>query len=124
MNVRDGSSVTDHEDLRMAGHAKILLDTHAAGAIRLRLEPLAGLRRRHPRGPDHRLAGDALAGYDDAIGVDMIHAVSEPNLDAELLEPTLRRRRQRLGKRREHTVPHIDQDDPRRRGIDPPELRS
>src|SRR2546422_504074 len=51
-------------------------------------------------------------------------AVTEANLDAELLEPTLRRRRQLLGKGREHTVPHVDEDDPRRRGIDPPKLRS
>ena len=34
--------IADDEDLGMAGHAEIWLDTHAAGAIRRRLQPLAG----------------------------------------------------------------------------------
>src|SRR2546422_8033147 len=68
--------VTDHEDLRMAWHAEIRLDTHAPRPIRLRLEPLAGGRRRHPRRPDDRPAGDALARHDDAVDVDVLHAVT------------------------------------------------
>src|SRR5215813_2675512 len=117
-------SITEHEDLGVTCHGEIRLHADAAGAIRRRLEPRAGGRRRHPRGPDHGLTGDALATHDDAVGVDMVHAVTEPNLDAELLEPTPRRRRQFLGKRREDTAPGVDEDDPRRRWIDSPELRS
>jgi hypothetical protein len=108
----------------MIFHGKIRLHAHTAGAIRCGLEPLAGRRRRHPRGPDNGTAGDVFAGHAHAIGVDMIDAVAEPNLDTELLKPTHRRRGERLGKRPEHPLSRVDEDDPRRRRIDPSKLRS
>src|SRR5499425_101755 len=52
--------IPDDEDLRVARHADIRLDANAARAIRRRLQPLAGGRGGHPRGPDHSLAHDAL----------------------------------------------------------------
>ena len=95
--------ITDHEDLGMARDAEILLDAHAARAVHRRLEPFACGRRRDPRRPDHRLARNALARHDDAVGVDVLHTVTQPNLDAKLVQPRPRRRRQAPGERAEDT---------------------
>jgi hypothetical protein len=48
-----------------------------------------------------------------ALGVDMVHAVTEPHFDADLLESTRCGRGERLGKRCEHTLACVDEDDPR-----------
>src|SRR5262250_3236023 len=82
--------VADDEDLRMTADGQVRLHADAAGVIRCRLEPLARRGGRHARRPDHGLAGDALTGYGRAVGVDMVHALTEPHLDAELFEATLR----------------------------------
>src|SRR5712691_5489421 len=71
-------------------YGEVRLDAHSPGTVRLHLQPLARGRGRHARGPDHRLARGALARHGDAVFVDLIHAVSQPDLHAQLLEPLLR----------------------------------
>src|SRR5262249_53831851 len=89
----EGRRVADHEDLWMTGHGEIRLDADPAGAVRRRLEPLARRRRRDAGGPDHGPGRDALAAHQAATGVDTVNAATEPHLDAERLEATLRRGR-------------------------------
>src|SRR5215510_15431123 len=108
----------------MPRHPEIRLDADAPGAIRRRLQPLAGGRGSHTRGPDHSLARDALAADDDAVGVDQVDAVTQPNLYPELLQPCPRGRRQAFGEGTEDARGHVDQDDSRLGGIDAPKLRS
>ena len=73
----------------MARNRKIFFHSHTARTIGCGVQPLACWRRRDARGPDHRLAGDALAGNDDAVLVDFVHSLPEPYLDAQSLEPLL-----------------------------------
>ena len=84
----------------MAGYCEILFHTHSAGTIRLDAEPLARRGRAHARRPNHGFTGDAFPCYDDAVGVDLINTVSEPDLDTQAFEPLLCRTGKFLTKRR------------------------
>jgi hypothetical protein len=47
------------------------------------------LGRRDSGSPDHRSAGNPLAGDNDTVIVDMIGPMSQPHLHSQLLEPLL-----------------------------------
>src|SRR5215469_16710444 len=93
----------------MSGHRKILLNAYPAGAIGFDVQPLAGRRGCDTCSPDYSLAGNALARDDDAVGVDQIDALSEPDLDTQLLEPSPRSFGETLRKGRQNPRVPIDE---------------
>jgi hypothetical protein len=84
-------SVANNKYFGVSGHSQVVLDAHAPGPIRLYFQPHAGKRGRYSRGPDHGFARDALTRDHDAVTVDLIGGISEPDLDSQLVEPLLRR---------------------------------
>src|ERR1700687_2235643 len=66
--------------LGVPGHSQVVLDAHAPGPVCLHLQPLARKRRGHSCGPDHGFARDALIRDHDAVRVDPVGAMSEPDL--------------------------------------------
>ena len=64
-----GHGVPDDKYLRVFGNTEVILDTHSASTVRLRLQPFARRRGRHARGPDHSLAGNSFSTYHDAFCV-------------------------------------------------------
>src|SRR6267154_5297448 len=83
--------VANNKYFGMSGHSQVVLDAHAPGSICFHLQPFARKRGRHSRGPDHGFGRDAVARHRDAVSVDLIGAMSEPDLNAQLVEPLLRR---------------------------------
>src|SRR5215475_13848813 len=63
--------IANHKDLGISGYSQIFLNAHSPGAVCLHLQPLARRRRRHPGGPDHGLACDALTRDHYAVRVDL-----------------------------------------------------
>src|SRR6266853_5280753 len=79
--------IANHKDLGMPGHREVFLDAYQPGAVCLSAQPLASRRGRHTRGPDHGFAQNTLRRHHDALCVDLIDAVPEPDLNAQFLEP-------------------------------------
>src|SRR5262249_5885653 len=101
--------VADHENFWMSGNSQIILDSHPAGAVRLHLQPLARWRGRDPGRPDHGLARNSFTCDHYAVRVDLIHAVSEPDLDTQFLESLLCSLGEVFRKGTENPRRHIDQ---------------
>src|SRR5712675_1041380 len=83
--------VANNKYFGISGHSQVVLDAYAPGSICFHLQPFARKRGRHSRGPDHGFGRDAVARHRDAVSVDLIGAMSEPDLNAQLVEPLLRR---------------------------------
>src|SRR5258707_13791462 len=66
------------------GYAQIGIDPHAPAAIHLRAQPLASRRGRHPRAPDHRLAGDPLTIDSHPTAVDLLSRRVAPDFPAQM----------------------------------------
>src|SRR2546425_3510502 len=116
--------IADDEDLGMPWDREVLLDAYPSGPIRLYAKPLPGGRWSHPGGPDDRLARDALTRHDDAVGVDPIDALSEPHLHTQPLQTRRRFRGETLRETAQNPLPHVDQNDSRRRRSGPPKFRA
>src|ERR1700683_1755113 len=85
----EGRRVPDHKNLGVPWHREIVLYSHSPGAVSLHLQPLTCGRGSHTGSPDHGFARDSFACHYDAVSVDLIDTVSQPDLDAQLLEPML-----------------------------------
>src|ERR1700732_792668 len=85
----EGRRVPDHENLGVPWYRQIILYSHSPGAVCLHLQPFTCGRGCHSSSPDHGLARDSLSCHHDAVSVDLIDAVSQPDFDAQLLEPLL-----------------------------------
>ena len=114
--------IADYENLLTSWNRAVALNTDAAGAVGGRAQPFTCRRRRDAGGPDDGFAGDAFTGDDDAVGVDLVRAMSEAHLDAELLKPRFGFGGQALRKRAENPGRHVHEYDSRRRWVDAPEL--
>src|SRR5689334_14746945 len=49
----EGCGIPNHKYFGVSRYTEVILDTHSSRAICLDLQPIAGGRRRHARGPDH-----------------------------------------------------------------------
>jgi hypothetical protein len=106
----------------MARRRQVVLDADATRAIGLHTEPTTRRRGLHAGGPDHGTTRNPLAADDDASLVHVIHRVTETDFDPEPGQPVVRGSREILRKRRKDSAVSIDDHDPRRPGIDAPEL--
>src|SRR5277367_493145 len=79
--------VTDHENLGVLRHGEVILDSHSPGAVGFHLQPLTRGRGSHTGSPDYSLARDSFACHDDAICINLVHAVAKPDLHTQVLEP-------------------------------------
>ena len=113
--------ISNHEDLRVAKHTEISLNAHPAGTIGFHVEPFSCRRGSHTRGPDYGLARDALPRYHNPVSVNSIHAMPEPYLDPQVLQPSLRGCRKIFRESRQYPWRQIDEDNSCRGRIDPPE---
>jgi hypothetical protein len=73
--------IADDKNLWMSGNREVTLNAYSAGAIRFYVQPLACRGGSNTRSPDHGLAYDPLAAYNDTIVVNLLHAMSEPDLN-------------------------------------------
>src|ERR1700720_3801510 len=85
----EGCRVPDYENLGVPWYRQIILYSHSPRAVCLHLQPLTCGRGSHSGSPDYGLARDSFAGHDDAVCVNLIDAMSQPDFDAQLLEPLL-----------------------------------
>src|SRR5215471_11776687 len=88
--------IANHKDFGMSGNSQIFLNTYPPSAVHLNLEPFTRGRRRDTGGPNHGLARNALTCDHRAICIDLIHAVPEPDFDAQIFEVLLRSLREVL----------------------------
>src|ERR1700757_1798071 len=100
--------IANHKDFGMSGDSQIFLNAYPPGTVRLHVKPLARRRRRDTGGPDYGLARNALTCHHYAVCVDLIHAVSESNLDAEILKSLFGSLREVLRERSENSRCHIE----------------
>src|SRR6202167_5040112 len=85
----EGRRVPNHENLGVPWYRQIILYSHSPGAVCLHSQPLTSGRGSHTGSPDYGLARDSFACHDDALCVYLIDAMSQPDFDAQLLEPPL-----------------------------------
>src|SRR6201999_3635040 len=68
--------IADDKNLRMSRNREVALNANSTSAICLYVQPLPCRGGSNTRSPDHGLAYDPLAAYNDTIVVNLLHAVS------------------------------------------------
>ncbi len=75
--VFDVRRIADYKHLGVAGTRQVRPDDHPTGAVGLDAQPAARRRSRDTRRPQHGACRDALAGDDDAVGVDLLDGLPQ-----------------------------------------------
>jgi hypothetical protein len=129
--VVDGGHVADGEHLGIPGQAEVGQHLDPAGAISVRPgrlgQELGQWRGLHAGSPNGRGAEEsALLSVDtfcvDAQGVDADDAEAHVELDAHFRQVPGSTPGEVIAEIGQRLLPPVDQDDPYRRGIDPPEV--
>jgi hypothetical protein len=104
-------NIAYHKDVLMARHREIRTDLHTPSAIRCRAKPRAGRRGHHACGPNDSARFDAFGAEDDAALIAACDASAEADFNAELVEGSQRRLRQRRIEWREQARARFHQID-------------
>src|SRR5260370_7917676 len=79
--------VPNDKNLRVSWTAEVGLHAHAACSIGIHVEPLACGRGCNARRPDNRFADDTFTRDGDAVGINVVNAVTKTNFNAQSLIP-------------------------------------
>src|SRR5216683_1999602 len=115
--------IANDKDLRVSWNAEVGLHAYAPCSIGIYVEPLACGRGCNARGPYNRFAYDTFTREDDAVGINVVNAVTETNFNAQILKPLICGFGKILGKSGQNPRCHVDEHDSSGCGIDPPEFR-
>jgi hypothetical protein len=116
------SCISDYVYVWISGNGEIVLNTDAAGAVSLHVQPFASWRRSHSRSPDDGLACDALPANDYSVRINLINAMSQPHFYPKLLESACGCLGELRSKIAQNARRHVNQHDAGSGGIDTAEL--
>src|SRR5262245_39974553 len=102
--------VAHYEDLRVSLHSEVLLNAYPPGAVCVHIQPLARRRRSDTTSPDDSLAQDAFTCHNDAVFINLVHVVSQPDLHTQFVQLPLGGLGKVLRETTKNAVPRVDQD--------------